>query len=102
MHTTCLPASTAVASTAPGSVDRWALLLNEASNKPTKRTLGRLCAVPAVTGLVSMIVLIVLAPPFVCGGHSDARFLRVLLWGASAAAATALLTAQGAFTKLTK
>ena len=75
--------------------DRWGSLLNEASNAPSRKSVSRVCAVPAVVGVIVVVLLAVASPPFVCDKGSGVNTLRLLVWGGIAAFATALLTWQG-------
>lgn len=77
--------------------DRWASILKEASNKPSKKSPARIAVVPLVSGLVAIVVLLVLNPPFVCVDNGKPGMMRLLVWGIIAASLTCLLTHQGVF-----
>ena len=84
---------------ASGGRDRWATLLQDAANKPSKKSVTRMIVVPLVTAFAVIILLVALNPPFVCNVDGRNSVFRLLVWGAIAAGATSLLSAHGMFAR---
>lgn len=53
--------------------------------------------IPFATVLITVVALVVINPPFVCGKDGASSMAKLFAWGAIAGVATAALTAQGAF-----
>ena len=83
--------------------ERWSGIVDAAVDKPSARTLTQHVIVPVVTAIVTAVILMVMSPPFVCGGRDNrVSYVRILIWGLSAGALTAILTANGMFARFAK
>ena len=76
--------------------DLWKSVLTNASDKPSTRSARRAVTVPIVTAVASIVLLVVINPPFICTDHK-LSLVKLFVWGVIAAISAALLTIQGVF-----
>ena len=82
-----------------GKWSQWSSLLTEAGDAPQTSTAARKVAVPAITAVVCAVLLLCVAPPFVCDDKMRISGLKLGIWVLLAAVATAALTAKGVFAR---